>query len=1412
VVNEEADQLEVVFDWRREADCLPSLLGAHRIADYLTADGRQQFAQGQPLVLSGLQPSPFINTPLEVLAGMGFGSSVDIPHLADGRWRFLLTVARAAPGAWRSDEVDLLQQLAARIYTRLERAQAETALQEAHEQLVDVLESTHDACYALDADFRFTYINQRAAHFWGLAPGPLLGRRFGEVFGQAVGTGPYQQMLQVLHTGQSAHFETVSPILTIWIEASVHPRQHGGISVFFRDISARKRAEERQAFLLQLSDALRPLHDPLEIQETAMRVLGEYFDADRAQYWEAEPDGVHFTAVSGYAKKGAASTSRVRLADLGAYLDAAIATGRAVAVADAYTDPRVGPAEAAAHEAIGARAYISSPLVKHGQLVAAMGIYWDAPHQWTTEEIALVEETAERTWAAVARGNAEKAQRASELRLRAVIENLPGAAVFIVDKALQYQLAEGAALRQAHREPADFVGRPVQELAPPHLWPEYQQLYAQALAGQPFEYEHEQDGRTYATRGGPLYDAEGAVAAVLAVSHDISARKQAEAAVQESETRFRVAEEASNGFIYDWTPRTDAVTRSAGLRYVLGYAPDEVAPTAAAWRALVHPDDHAVAARLVAPVGGAHVANEYRVRRRDGTYAYVLDRSLVQRDAAGQVVRIVGSVVDITERRQAEHALQESESKYRTLFNFIDEGYCIIEVLFDADGQAYDWRYVEVNPAFEKNNGLANATGKTIRELTPDIEPKWFATYGRVAQSGEPLRFEEDSPALGRWFTLYAFPVGAPGHNLVAVLFTDITARKAAEEALRLSEERLSLALRAGRMGSFEWTSDGNRISLSAMSEELLGLVPGTAIATSDEGLALVVHPDDRARHHAIFAEAGRTGADFHSIFRIVRPRDGEVRWIEERGQGVQALGAGGICLRGVHWDVTETMLAQQRLADFNNKLELRVARRTRDLQASRDLLQSVFDTNLIAMSVQEAVRDENGVIQDFRLRLVSRELARETGRTDLVGKLYAQEYPGIRETGIFDLAVQTVETGQPHGMEYYYQHEGFDKWFACQFVKLGDGIVATNLDITERKTAEQERMKNLRLLEQAEAVAGLGSWDYELATKTMRWSDGMYQLFGLPVGSRVTPADYLNMVLADDRARAKLLVQRLATGAGDFEETLRLRVRGHLKTVRMKAVVLRDVQEQAVRVLGVDLDISELQRLEQDNLRLRLRQQRALFEAVQAAQEAERRRMAENLHNGIGQILYATKLHLDRLHAPLLGTDPTLVAARREADQLLSEAIRQTRALSHELVPMVLAEFGLTAALQDVCRKMSTPPLRFRCLVQFDDDAAPLSPALQMALYRMAQELSLNVVKHARGATAAALELETMPGWVLLRAEDDGPGFARNPAEAPGLGLRSIRDRVALLGGQLEQGSVPTGGAYVRIRIPLPSPSTPTP
>lgn len=149
------------------------------------------------------------------------------------------------------------------------------------------------------------------------------------------------------------------------------------------------------------------------------------------------------------------------------------------------------------------------------------------------------------------------------------------------------------------------------------------------------------------------------------------------------------------------------------------------------------------------------------------------------------------------DRANAQKELKISKEKYYNLFDSIDEGYCILEVLFDPNGKPYDLIFREVNPAFEKNNGLANATGKTILEMVPDIEEKWFKIYGRIAKTGEPLRFKENSKALKRHFDLYAFRVGQEGENLIAVIFTDISKRVLAEEALRQSEERLRVTMKS---------------------------------------------------------------------------------------------------------------------------------------------------------------------------------------------------------------------------------------------------------------------------------------------------------------------------------------------------------------------------------------------------------------------------------------------------------------------------------------------------------------------------------------------------------------------------------------------------------------------------------------
>ncbi len=135
--------------------------------------------------------------------------------------------------------------------------------------------------------------------------------------------------------------------------------------------------------------------------------------------------------------------------------------------------------------------------------------------------------------------------------------------------------------------------------------------------------------------------------------------------------------------------------------------------------------------------------------------------------------------------------LADTAQRYRSLFNAIDAGFCVIEVVFDPAGNPVDFRFVEVNSAFEEQTGLKNVAGKSMRELVPSHEQHWYNIYGHVALSGQPIRFQNRAAALHRWYDAYAFRVGPASDRTVGILFTDITARKRAEEQLRDREQQL---------------------------------------------------------------------------------------------------------------------------------------------------------------------------------------------------------------------------------------------------------------------------------------------------------------------------------------------------------------------------------------------------------------------------------------------------------------------------------------------------------------------------------------------------------------------------------------------------------------------------------------------
>ncbi len=232
-------------------------------------------------------------------------------------------------------------------------------------------------------------------------------------------------------------------------------------------------------------------------------------------------------------------------------------------------------------------------------------------------------------------------------------------------------------------------------------------------------------------------------------------------------------------------------------------------------------------------------------------------------------------------------ALQQSETRYRTLFENIEVGFCIVEMIFDADGRPVDYLFIEANPAFERQAGFDPA-GRRMRDIVPDHEQHWFDLYGEVATSGVADRFEQGSAALGRWWDVHAFRVGAPGERRVAILFSDITARRSAELRLQEMNETLE-ALVAARSAERDqlWNLSPDMLTRADFSGMMSAVSPawGWSLGWTEEellsrGYATFMHPDDAAATLEAIAAMSESGKPTRFENRIAM-RDGGWKPVE---------------------------------------------------------------------------------------------------------------------------------------------------------------------------------------------------------------------------------------------------------------------------------------------------------------------------------------------------------------------------------------------------------------------------------------------------------------------------------------------------------------------------------------------------
>lgn len=182
---------------------------------------------------------------------------------------------------------------------------------------------------------------------------------------------------------------------------------------------------------------------------------------------------------------------------------------------------------------------------------------------------------------------------------------------------------------------------------------------------------------------------------------------------------------------------------------------------------------------------------EHRVHRVDGSIGWTLSRAVPMLDQHGEIEEWIGAASDISERKAAERALRESERMFRTLFDSIDEGFCVIEFIDGPHGKLSDYVHVMANPAYAVNAGIENVVGQRVRDMVPLEADGWVEIYRRVLLTGDPIRFERTLEHTGRHLELAALRIEPAERCQVAVLFRDVTVRHNAELSLRDLNETL---------------------------------------------------------------------------------------------------------------------------------------------------------------------------------------------------------------------------------------------------------------------------------------------------------------------------------------------------------------------------------------------------------------------------------------------------------------------------------------------------------------------------------------------------------------------------------------------------------------------------------------------
>ena len=737
---------------------------------------------------------------------------------------------------------------------------------------------------------------------------------------------------------------------------------------------------------------------------------------------------------------------------------------------------------------------------------------------------------------------------------------------------------------------------------------------------------------------------------------------------------------------------------------------------------------------------------ELLLAREDGETFYGQLEGLRVETPAGPQCRL--ALVDCTARHRAAEALAASEARFRKLFTHSSDAAVLLQGPYYLDGNEAALRLLGLP-------GREHLVGQPAAAFAPEFQPDGQCTAdlfrASVAEalrtgtfrcaallhrySGEPIWVEAVLTAIE--------PAGvAP---LLHLVWRDVTAARAAAQRLRESEARLSLALNASQTGVFNWDFATQLVDGDTTTRDMVGAGAGTGPLTVAAVEARICHAD-RPRVWGGLQAAIATQQPLTLDFQLQWP-DGSRHYLNLAGRATANELGHATGFTGVVRDITAQRDTQDELTYKSLVLERLLAHMPMVL--ARILPDGTY------LEVMGAGLRRAGL---------------EPGQ--LAGQNCFAVVPALREPLERVLRGEErqflAEIGAEDGQLVVFQNYGF-------FDEQRQQAVVLSIDVTDtmrqqRQLAAERDFIHSLLENSVDAIISL-----DPAGCVRLWNAETARFLGLSAAEvagrplievvpNIPPQARHDLAQAQAGQRLNRLNVPSPRRAGHFDL--------HYVPLRPPAAM------PPYGVLIMFRDVTERNRLAEQATQLRLRQQQEVLAAILDTQETERKRIAEALHNGLGQLLYAAKLSLD---------SPEAASARpRGTLRLLEEAIRTTRTISFELTPGILEDFGLRTALEALVKRIA--PARLPVHLHLAGLEQRLTAPVEIAVYRTVQELLNNVMKHAR-ATEVEVHVAQELGRLFVSVEDNGRGFdPRQLASAPlaGIGLAGVRNRVALLGGEL--------------------------